>query len=123
MSTDPPSGVGREPVLGVDYDLVVLDHAATRWLGVQTTGPHVLRTHGPTQCLGEFCTIHNPSEHHMRTWPMNWRSDRGIMERLCPDRGIGHPDPDDMAYWRRRDPENAWAQAIHGCDGCCRSEG
>jgi hypothetical protein len=67
----------------------------------------VLRVHPKTKCKGQHCCIHNPSDHHMKEWPQNWRGDRGIMERICPH-GIGHPDPDDPA-----------TDKIHGCDGCC----
>lgn len=45
---------------------------------------------------------------------MNWRADKGIMERVCRH-GVGHPDPDDLIVKSR--PELA---DIHGCDGCCR---
>lgn len=70
----------------------------------------VLLVHPKTKCKGQHCCIHNPSDHHMKEWPQNWREDRGIMERICPH-GIGHPDPDDPTTDR-----------IHGCDGCCVKE-
>ena len=69
-------------------------------------------THAPDQCIGEHCTIHNRSDHHMRTFPQEWRWDIGIMERICPH-GIGHPDPDE--YLLEVDPN----LRVHGCDGCC----
>lgn len=62
-------------------------------------------------CEGEHCTIHNPSDHHMNTWPIA----RGG-ERVCPH-GIGHPDPDYLAWLNRVQPDNSGD--IHGCDGCC----
>ncbi len=68
--------------------------------------------HDEKDCEGEHCPIHNPSDHHMKTWPTNWRGDRGIMERICPH-GIGHPDPDDIRIVNEDD------LGIHGCDGCC----
>lgn len=71
----------------------------------------LLGVHSPDQCAGQRCTIHNRSDHHMRSWPQHWRGDRGIMERTCPH-GVGHPDPD--SPW---EPDShMW---IHGCDGCC----
>jgi hypothetical protein len=78
-----------------------LEHSDTILTGV----------HSPIDCFGESCTIHNRSNHHMRGWPQHWRSDRGIMERIC-HHGVGHPDPDspwtfDSSNW------------IHGCCGCC----
>jgi hypothetical protein len=74
-----------------------------------------LITHDESQCRGEYCCIHNPSKHHMQDWPMNWRGDKGVMERICPH-GVGHPDPDDAAYNVRAGKEYL---NIHGCDGCC----
>lgn len=71
------------------------------------TGQRLVNLHSPARCRGENCCIHRPSNHSMRGWPMNWRADRGIMERICPH-GIGHPDPDDPT-----------TDTIHGCDGCC----
>ena len=56
------------------------------------------------------CPIHAPSDHHMRDWPLNYRGDRAIMERIC-EHDVGHPDPDDKAV-REGD-------SVHGCDGCC----
>lgn len=71
-----------------------------------------LWAHKKDQCAGDRCTIHNLSNHSMRSFPQWWRGDRGIMERTCPH-GVGHPDPDDYnvrmhAY-----------EGVHGCDGCC----
>lgn len=74
-----------------------------------TTGTgQVIYVHNKGDCKGEYCPIHNPSNHHMREWPTHWRSDRGMMERICPH-GVGHPDPDDLS------PDKT-----HGCDGCCK---
>ena len=74
-----------------------------------------LITHSPDKCEGQHCCIHNPSDHHMKDWPMVWRADKGAMERQCPH-GVGHPDPDDVAYNSRIGRE--WV-GIHGCCGCC----
>lgn len=62
------------------------------------------------------CPFHQPSAHHMVTWPLNWRGDLGLLERICPD-GIGHPDPDSLAYLETNGEQGL---GIHGCDGCCR---
>lgn len=71
-----------------------------------------------SDCDENGCMLHNPSkEHHVNveSWPYNWRTDRGIMERIC-SHGVGHPDPDSAKFLRRigREVEN-----IHGCCGCC----
>ena len=83
--------------------------------------PRLLRTHDESLCRDdETCCVHAPSDHHMRDWPMNWRADRGLMERVCPDHGTGHPDPDDIAHKVRVMGEaNGRAEAVHGCCGCC----
>jgi hypothetical protein len=74
-------------------------------------GGQVINAHSRDTCVGYWCTIHYNSNHHMNLWPQNWRSDRGIMERIC-EHGVGHPDPDD--------PKSADKyEAVHGCDGCC----
>lgn len=76
----------------------------------------VLRTHGVTQCAGRPCVLHAPSEHRMRDWPVKFRADRGwLAERTCRH-GVGHPDPDDVA-WRASRGSEGWD--VHGCDGCC----
>lgn len=78
-----------------------------------------LRTHPEGACSGEFCCIHKPSDHPMKDFPLNWREDRNLMERIC-SHGIGHPDPDDLAHKKRTVPnyEN-YAFGVHGCCGVC----
>lgn len=78
-----------------DYDIVVLYDG--RWL----------HTHGSKKCGGNPCPIHNQSDHHMRSWPQNWRPDCRLMERMC-EHEIGHPDPDGLRSFTG-----------HTCDGCC----
>lgn len=72
--------------------------------------------HPVEACAGKPCVLHNPTDHHMRSWRLHWRGDRKIFERLCPDHGTGHPDPDQFDYWDSTDQE--W-QSLHGCCGCC----
>jgi hypothetical protein len=100
-----------------------------------------LRTHSPAACDGTPCVVHNPSDHHMKDWPITYRLDRAVRmpdrevsgavvagpvfvlaERGCPH-GVGHPDPDAMDYARREGGEEfASAEGVHGCDGCCRTD-
>ena len=70
-------------------------------------GGEVLLTHPSSTCVGQYCTIHNNSNHHMRDWHQHWREDRHLIERICPH-GVGHPDPDEIN-----------SDTTHGCDGCC----
>lgn len=75
-------------------------------------GAIVIIAHSEDVCEGNVCSLHNRTDHYMRSFPQLWRGDRGIMERVCPH-GIGHPDPDD--YRIREGLDNG----THGCDGCC----
>ena len=72
-----------------------------------------LWVHDPSVCVGNQCSVHNRTDHAMRSFPQVWRSDRRIMERACPH-GVGHPDPDDFRVRTGLD------DGMHGCDGCCR---
>lgn len=94
--------------MGSDWDLISVE--ITDLTGLRT-GHTILHTHGTNRCEGQFCCIHNPSPHHMVTWPQLWRSDLKIMERICPH-DIGHPDPDHVSFVQKG--------GVHGCDGCCR---
>lgn len=101
-------------------------HVAEPVLGAQV-GVLTVRTHREEDCGGPMlpngrpaCSIHNPSDHHMVTWPLNWRMDTRVMERFCPH-GIGHPDPDHLAFVAYTGTDNG--DGIHGCDGCCRAPG
>ena len=84
----------------------------------------VTNLHTIDKCSGQFCCIHNPSDHALNKAPLQLRGDRWpLMERVCPH-GIGHPDPDSVAYIQRVLPggrESAEYEGIHGCDGCCAS--
>jgi hypothetical protein len=71
--------------------------------------------HSARTCRHWHCVIHNPLAHHMEDWPLIWRSDRLIFERICPH-GLGHPDPSQFDYWDETGQEY---QGIHGCDFCC----
>lgn len=63
--------------------------------------------HEPDKCIGEFCTIHNPSRHSMRNWRQIFI--RGVMYRQSPE-GALYPDPDDP-----RKPEQPNAIVCRGC--------
>lgn len=80
----------------------------------------VMLYHKADLCEGQFCPMHNPSDHHMKTWPMHGRSDLKLplIERICPHDAT-HPDPDSLAWCLRMSPEFT---AHHGaCDGCCKA--
>lgn len=76
------------------------------------------RVHRAGTCAGEYCWVHKPSPHHMLGWPVAWRGDKSTAERICPH-GVGHPDPDDLAYNQRLGRD----VSIHACDGCCALRG
>lgn len=90
-----------------------------------TTGTgQSLLVHNKSDCKGAHCVIHNPSEHNMRDFPTHWRQDRYLMERICPH-GIGHPDPDDLAYKKIIFSKTEVGkrmlkyEGVHGCCGIC----
>lgn len=85
-------------------------------------GQHLTKTHPEADdCHERGCSVHAPSDHSMREFQTNWRGDRALMERMC-EHGVGHPDPDHMAYVREaRGVEFAEGEGVHGCDGCCGS--
>ena len=66
-------------------------------------------------CQPGPCVIHNPLSTHMDSWPLYWRDDRGIFERICPH-GVGHPAPEQAAYIGP-------GGMAHGCCGCCAGGG
>lgn len=78
-------------------DLVYLENTQTK-----------IWTHKADTCMGQNCTIHNLSNHSMRSFPQHWRSDRAIMERINPFGG-GCPDPDDYKC------ANDSYESVHGC--------
>lgn len=81
-----------------------------------------LLVHDKRHCEGRNCSIHNPSNHHMKDWPTHWRDDRNLMERIC-EHGVGHPDPDHIDFIAKKYGEDtAIAESIHGCDGCCNNK-
>lgn len=83
-----------------------------RWIigSVQLTSAHSYEA-----CAGSPCVLHNPTRHNLSSYPMLWRDDRGIVERICKH-GVGHPDPDEWNFWARR---NGMYEQVHGCCGCC----
>jgi hypothetical protein len=80
-------------------------------------GPENGGYHTPDRCFGTHCPFHGPSAHKMVEWPIIIRSS-ALVERRC-EHGVGHPDPDSVAYFERND----WhGYGVHGCDGCCRED-
>lgn len=91
-------------------------HLYSTYLDQVWTGSQWLVVHRGDECKGRNCAVHNPSNHPLKDAPLNYRADRGIMERIC-EHGIGHDDPDDLNYRELvGDPD---ASGVHGCDGCC----
>jgi len=54
------------------------------------------KVHSASLCAGEHCWVHNPSPHHMSTWPI-WSARSRTALRICPH-DFDHPDPDDVTY-------------------------
>jgi len=81
--------------------------------------PTLLMTHSAAaHSANQPCIIHNRNpvaRENVEGWPYLWRLDRGFFERICPH-GIGHPDPDYVAYLAATKHDG---DTVHGCDGCC----
>jgi hypothetical protein len=101
-----------------DPSKYIVANAAEPILGVQVGEQVLVNVHSARLCAGRTCVIHNPSDHGMRDWPLNWRGDIGLFERLC-SHGVGHPDPDAVAY--KENELGLEGFGVHGCDGCCRA--
>lgn len=65
-----------------DTDLVILEG-----------GERLSRTHPANKCIGEFCTIHNMSDHPLRQFAQHWNG--AYMERIDLGTGDIWADPDD----------------------------
>ena len=94
-------------------------------LFVDGAGKHIEVHERTDDCLADGCCIHAPSDHALRDAPLIWRRvgpwdiKPSHMERFC-EHGVGHPDPDSLAYLRRIGNDDlADGLAVHGCDGCC----
>ena len=87
-------------------------------------GTVISNIHDWKQCAGRNCVIHNPSSHVMSEFLLCWRQAGPLdfkpshFERICPH-GVGHPDPDDLAYFKSIGMD---FMGVHGCDGCCLEE-
>ncbi len=95
----------------IKYDIKqARDGIYCREWNMYLTGAGLVLTniHLPGECLHRNCTIHNPSDHHMRGWTTMWSKGNKQLMRLC-DHAFSHPDPD-------RDTTQS---VFHICDGCC----
>ena len=72
--------------------------------------------HPRMRCIGEYCAIHRPSPHPMRSWPARFDSSTGLVEREC-QHGFWHPDPDSTAWFESRGGSSL--DHPYQCDGCC----
>ena len=87
--------------------LGILPNGREKW---RLVGGEILtNVHRSGNCQSPPCSIHSPSRHHMRTWPLHMDHTSGFMERLC-EHGLPHLDPDSAAQF---------PDAVHLCDGCC----
>lgn len=65
------------------------------------------------------CPFHSPSEHALNKARIHIRGDKMLLvERIC-EHGVGHDDPDSVAYFHSKG--EMWA-GVHGCDGCCQNK-
>lgn len=90
--------------------------AVASWGEQYVTGTgQAVRVHRAQDCVtspeAPWCVIHNPMPGPWATWRTHWRTDRKIMERICPH-GVGHPAAE---YYQRALSTLA---LDHGCDTC-----
>jgi len=98
-----------------EFDHIDSVNVAEPVFGIQV-GKRGIRIHGPSKCEGRPCPFHNPSDHALKDALINVRMDRNaLVERIC-EHGVGHPDPDSVAYFEQLGQTMV---GIHGCDGCC----
>lgn len=75
---------------------------------------HLFKVHLAQKCEGESCWVHNPSGHHMASWPIQWNASLRTVFRICTH-DVEHPDPDDVDYYGGLGVDTT----EHDCDGCC----
>ena len=90
---------------------VIIDKSVTLEHGYMV----LKKTHSKSKCKGTVCTIHNMTDHAMRSWPQIWNPHIYAMERFC-SHGIGHTDPDEY-----NTDSIVKLDHIEKCDGCCKS--
>ena len=96
--------------------MILEKNEETGWYTTLGEGLELRGVHPTSACEGRGCAIHDhPSDHPLKDAPMNWRTDRQILERIC-DHGVGHPDHDSALYMQSI---GHGIENIHGCDGCC----
>lgn len=61
-----------------------------------------LKHHGPELCQNQRCPLHNPSDHALREFPLDYNYELGIMERIL-DSGEHVIDPDDYLLSKSKD--------------------
>jgi hypothetical protein len=106
------------------------------------TGLVLVNVHPRDNCAGRPCVVHDPSDHHMRSWPLHWDDDGKGFLRICVH-GYYHPDPDQFHFWDEMAAKwdmmqqghtvsmadgipqvtvNPWVgKGIHDCDECCHA--
>jgi hypothetical protein len=74
----------------------------------------VLTHHNGNVCFGQYCPLHNPSDHSLREYPLDWDAKAGVMVRVLPDGGT-EIDPDE---YRLHSPEKYLYRNAAKCKGC-----
>ena len=65
------------------------------------------------------CVFHSPIRDVKYDWPLIWRADRQLVERVCPC-GIGHPATEQVERVRQQKGDGAASSmSVHGCCGAC----
>ena len=105
-------------------EAAALGYAPARLLVTREPGPREewIYVHREEKCADDPtpCTLHRPTNHGMRDWPLVLRLEKnGTFWRQCPH-GLVHPDPDSMEFLLANTPPEFVDGVIeHSCDDCC----
>lgn len=91
------------------------------WDLYSTPDQGLVKTHGPAVCVGGHCCLHNPSDHHMASWPMMFDEQLAYLALRVCEHHYRHPDPDSLRFFARQNLVTGTLarMALHQCDGCC----
>ena len=81
----------------------------------------LMSVHSENLCKNDVCSIHNLTNHILRSAEQDWDFRRGIMVRRCRHLFL-HPDPDDHKVRRNPDKYKCLAPMNDDkpCCGCCK---
>ena len=82
-------------------------------------GQLLINVHGEVDCVERGCSIHHPSNHHMKQFSQVYNHSDGWMMRVC-DHGITASGPLMTRSYHQDILKDAHT-LDHACDGCCHA--